>query len=221
MSMSFRKSAEPERWTLVRGARQLLTLHHKCGPCRAGELENLGAIPDGSVLLRNDVIEAVGPTRRVENLAQARDAEEINAAGCVVMPAFIDAHACPIPGAVQNIPATRVEAQADELLKILARHGTASLGAVTGYATDTSVELKMLRALHALESRPLDLISILAVRETARARGFPALRQGSQTGRNGSGAMRRRGRLPGGGRSIFVPGADARLGDSLGNGTAT
>jgi imidazolonepropionase len=164
--MSLYLSTKAAGWTLIRGARQLLTLHHTRGPRRAVELANLGAITDGSVLLHNGVIEAVGPTRRVENLAQARDAEEIDASGRVVMPAFIDAHACLVQvtaGTVQNIPATRLEAQADQLLKILASHGTGSIGAVTGCALDASGEVKILRAMHALQSRPVDLVPIAAV----------------------------------------------------------
>jgi imidazolonepropionase len=42
---------------------------------------DLGLIPDGSVLIKNGLIDCVGPTRRVENLAEARTAIEIDAAG--------------------------------------------------------------------------------------------------------------------------------------------
>jgi imidazolonepropionase len=168
---------KPDNWTLVRGSRQLLTLHHLRGPRRAGELAGLGVIPDGSVLLRNGVIEAVGPTRRIENMAGARDADEINAAGRVVMPAFIDCHACLVPvpayqGAaartVQALPANRLEAQADDLLKVMSCHGTATIGALSGYGVDSTGELKILRALRALNKKPLDIISILFVMEESR-----------------------------------------------------
>jgi imidazolonepropionase len=163
---------KPDNWTLVRGARQLLTLHNLRGPRRAAELADLGAILDGSVLLRNGVIEAVGPTRRIENMAEARDAREIDAAGRVVMPAFIDCHACliPVPAyrcaavrAVQALPATRLEAQAGDLLKTMARHGAATIGAISSYAADSAGDLKILRAIHALDKKPLDIVSILSV----------------------------------------------------------
>ncbi len=161
-----------DKWILVRGARQLLTLHHHRGPLRAGEPANLGVIPDGSVLLHNDIIEAVGPTRRVENMAQARSAEEIDAAGRVVMPAFVDPYASlvPVPSCegtsartIQNLSANRLEAQAQDLLKTMACHGTATIGAVCGCAPDGAGELKILRAVAALNNRPLDIVSILAV----------------------------------------------------------
>ena len=64
---------------LVRGARQLLTLHHQGGARRGVDLADLGVIADGSVLARNGIIEAVGPTRRIENMAGARHAVEIDA----------------------------------------------------------------------------------------------------------------------------------------------
>lgn len=169
----------PNNWTLVRGARQLVTLHQLHGPRRAGDLTNLGVIPDGSVLLRNGVIEAVGPTRRIENMAEARNAKEIDATGRVVMPAFVDCHACVVPapayqgdaspetyrGAaarrVQTLPAARMEAQADDLLRTMARHGTATVGALSGYGFDCTGELKILRVLRALNRKPLDIVSIL------------------------------------------------------------
>src|SRR3954449_8828160 len=83
---------------LVRGARQLLTLHGPSGPRRGLALSNLGLIEDGAVLVVNGVISSVGPSRRVENLAEARHATEISAAGRVVMPGFIDSHTHLISG---------------------------------------------------------------------------------------------------------------------------
>jgi imidazolonepropionase len=162
-----------DKWMLIRGARQLLTLHHQSAARSGRDLSELGLISDGSVLLRNGVVEAVGPTRRIENMARARYADEVNATGRVVMPGFIDPHACvaPVPGyrrdsgrTVQSIPATRLEAQADELLRLMARHGTAVIGALSGYGTDAAGELKILRALHARAQKPLDLVSILSFR---------------------------------------------------------
>ena len=76
--------------TLVRGARQLLTLRGPSGPRRGTDLRNLGIIQDGAVLIADGLIAEVGPSRRVENLALARGAEEIDASGCVVMPGFVD-----------------------------------------------------------------------------------------------------------------------------------
>src|SRR4051794_7607173 len=79
--------------TLVRGARQLLTLHGSAtGPRSGSDLENLGIIEDGSVLIVNGTIRAVGPTRRIENLAEAKNAEVITASGQIVLPGLVDPH---------------------------------------------------------------------------------------------------------------------------------
>jgi imidazolonepropionase len=86
---------------LVRGARQLLTLRGPAGPRRGAALGDLGLIQDGSVLIQDGRILDVGPTRRIENLAKARDADEIDATGHVVMPGFVDSHTHLVSGPPQ------------------------------------------------------------------------------------------------------------------------
>ncbi len=76
---------------LVRGAKQLLTLRGPNGVRRGPALSDLGIIQDGSVLIRDGVIAAVGSSRRIENLKEARTAREICVDGNIVMPAFVDA----------------------------------------------------------------------------------------------------------------------------------
>jgi len=49
-------------------------------------------IEDGAVLISDGIIQQIGPSRRLENLAVARDAEEIDATGRVVLPGFVDSH---------------------------------------------------------------------------------------------------------------------------------
>ena len=88
--------------TLIRGARQLLTLRGPKGPRRGADLQNLGIIEDGAVLIADGLIAEVGPSRRLENLALARGAEEIDASGCVVMPGFVDSHVQCGEGLLQN-----------------------------------------------------------------------------------------------------------------------
>ncbi len=53
-------------------------------------MRSLGLIEDGAVFIVDGVIQAVGPSRRIENLAEARNALEISADGRVVMPGFVD-----------------------------------------------------------------------------------------------------------------------------------
>ncbi|HUQ92634.1 MAG TPA: amidohydrolase family protein [Bryobacteraceae bacterium] len=76
---------------LLRGARQLLTLRDAEEPRRGARMQELGIVPDGSLLAINGLIEEVGSTRRVVNLSKARGAAVMDASGCVVLPGFVDA----------------------------------------------------------------------------------------------------------------------------------
>jgi imidazolonepropionase len=77
---------------LIRGARQLLTLRGPAGPRRGADMRNLGIIQDGAILIADGLIREVGLTRRLDNVAQARQALEINVSGKLVAPGFIDCH---------------------------------------------------------------------------------------------------------------------------------
>ena len=140
----------------------------RCG----ASLSELNVIQDGAVLIRDGILVEVGPSRRVENLAQARGAIEINAAGRVVMPGFVDAHthlAFPPAGIHMDDPASavhavhvatgqRLEVRTRAYLEAMARHGTTTVEVKTGCGIDESAESKLLRMLAALRSEPLDLI---------------------------------------------------------------
>lgn len=77
---------------LIRGARQLLTLRGPSGPRRGASLQDLAIIENGALLLDGPRITEVGPTSRIENLAEARGARDIDASGKVVLPGFVDSH---------------------------------------------------------------------------------------------------------------------------------
>ena len=174
---------------LVRGARQLLTLRGPSGPRRGEALRDLGIIPDGALLIHNGTILDVGPGHRIENLSAARDAREINAAGRVVMPGFVDSHTPLVFGAsrlddfemriagatreeiaaegggiqssvrtLRATPAKRLERRARSVVSNMARHGTTTVEAKSGYGLDENGEWKMLRVLESLQRKPLDVI---------------------------------------------------------------
>ena len=129
-------------------------------------------IQDGAVLIRDGILVEVGPSRRVENLAEARNAIEINAAGRVVMPGFVDAHthlAFPPAGidtpepaaavrALHTVTGQRLEMRTRAYLEAMARHGTTTVEVKTGCGLDEGAESKLLRMLCALRGEPIDLI---------------------------------------------------------------
>ena len=171
---------------LIRGARQLLTLH---GPteCRRGSaLRELGLIRDGAMLIEDGRIVEVGPGRRIENLAQARRAQEIDATGRVVMPGFVDCHTHLVWGAawldayearitgagegvgpgpestrrvLRSASVRRLESRARQFVNGMVRHGTTTAEGKSGYGFDEKSELKMLRVQERLDGTPLDVTS--------------------------------------------------------------
>ena len=157
---------------LIRGARQLLTLRGPKSPRRGSELNQLSITPDGSLLIQDGLLVEVGPTRRVENLALARQAIEVSATGRVVMPGFIDCHThlfCPGPGqplekssaAVKALHATsgmRLQRRTRLILEAMARHGTTTVEVKTGCGADEPAEMKILRVLSNLQNQPLEIV---------------------------------------------------------------
>ncbi|MBL8174967.1 MAG: amidohydrolase family protein [Bryobacterales bacterium] len=78
---------------IVRGARQLLTLRESRGSGSGTSKDQLGLIEDGCFLIADGHIAEVGVWRRISNLQAARNARQLDASGCLVLPGFIDAEA--------------------------------------------------------------------------------------------------------------------------------
>jgi len=145
---------------------------------RGSSLNDPGLILDGSVLIRDGLIQDVGPTRRVENLIMARDAIEINVPGRVVMPGFVDCHthlAFPPPGwaptdsgsamnAVRTATAKTLAIQMRRYLAAMARHGTTTVEAKAGCGGGKSAEMKLLRGLSLAKSGPIDVVPTFLLR---------------------------------------------------------
>lgn len=176
---------------LVRGARQLLTLRGPNGPRRGPDLRNLGLIQDGAVLIVDGLIREVGPSRRVENLALARRAEEIDASGCVVLPGFVDCHtqlaagsprlsefetrlagdtpedrgngpaAWAMARSIHELSFRALEALAVRALEDAIRHGATALETQSGLGLTEAGGLKMLRVHSSLQKRGVPVLSTL------------------------------------------------------------
>ncbi len=130
-------------------------------------MSQLGIISDGAILIRGGVILEVGPTRRVENLAIARHAQEIEAAGRVVMPGFIDSHTHLLSGAwrpgdatrsVRTSTAQRLQHRAQSYVQTMSRHGATTVEVKTGSGMDPRAEIKLLRVLGALNGPSMNII---------------------------------------------------------------
>jgi imidazolonepropionase len=76
---------------LITGASQLLTLRGN-GPRLGPTPANLGIIKNGSLLVRDDKVAAVGTRAEIEALPEAATAEKLDLGGRVLLPGFVDSH---------------------------------------------------------------------------------------------------------------------------------
>lgn len=175
---------------LIIHASQLLTLSSPAGPKRGAEMDDLGLIPDGAVAVQGETIAAVGPTEELLAQYQAptvieaagkvvlpgfvdphthalfagdRAAEfEMRLRGATYMEIM------QAGGGIQStVNATRSASWEALLRETQARleqmllHGTTTAEVKTGYALETAGELRMLRAILALDRdrhQALDLV---------------------------------------------------------------
>lgn len=170
---------------LIHSASQLLTLAG--GPQRGHSLGTLGIIQNGAVLMRDEKIIAVGSTNELKNAypnEPAFDASDCVLMPGFVDPhthliwagdranefemkmggmAYLDILAAG-GGIISTVKATRMAsletlmAQTRPRLLRMFSHGTTTAEAKTGYGLQTSTELRLLKALLALDAEgPLDL----------------------------------------------------------------
>ena len=163
---------------LIYNAKQLLTLAG--GPQRGRHLGELGIIPEGAVLIRDGLVQAVGPSQ--DMLEWYPKEPRFNAGGKVVMPGLVDPHTHLIfmgnralefemrlegksyqeimaagGGIVNTVRITR-DASLEELVAAarpraegMLRYGTTTAEAKTGYGLTQSSELLQLQAILKLD----------------------------------------------------------------------
>ncbi len=179
---------------LIHSASQLLTLaplgdaSRPAGPQRGQSLGTLSIIEDGAVLVRDEKIAAVGPTKKLR--AAYPNEPTLDARGCAILPGFVDPHTHVIwagdraaefemkmAGAkymdilaagggilatVRKTRAASLETLMDETRPRLVRmfaHGTTTAETKTGYGLQIETEIKLLEALLTLDSEgPLELV---------------------------------------------------------------
>jgi imidazolonepropionase len=160
---------------LLRGAKQLLTLRGPNGVRRGASLSDLGIIEDGSVLIQDGRIISVGPTRRIENLKETKDAVEIPVNGAVVMPGFADPaiHVSlwerpSLPGAVaRRKKSLNFYHESLTLVRSCLQHGT--LNAEFKVCSDPisyAADVAALRQLLAIGSNPVAMVRTLRLQSS-------------------------------------------------------
>jgi imidazolonepropionase len=164
---------------LITGCSELLTLRGSV-PRRGSALRDLGIIRDAAILTHEDRIAAVGPRRKIEKLRAARNAEELDLGGRVLLPGFVDSHthllfpcsrvedyerriageseekirhAGGIHSTVdrhRRAPSESLRQSARGHLAHFAAHGTTTIEAKSGYGLDWPSESKTLKLLNEL-----------------------------------------------------------------------
>jgi imidazolonepropionase len=159
---------------------QLVTLAGPARPRVRDELKDLAIHPNGAMLIRGGVIEAVGTDAEVRSRIEA-GCEVIDAAGRVVLPGFVDAHTHAVfagtrideyelrasgatyeqiaeqGGGIRSTVRKTRAASEDELFSVAQRYanwflrtGTTTVEAKSGYGLSVEHELKLLRVIRRL-----------------------------------------------------------------------
>jgi imidazolonepropionase len=161
---------------LIRGVAQLVTLRGSGGPRRGSAMSDLGIVENGAMLIRDGIIEHVGPSHRIENLEGARDAEIVDATGSVVLPGFVDSHTHLVHAqprleefpwrvaenaGAQPASSSRLRAQAQTVLQWMASHGATTVEAKSGLGLDEAGETRILRIINGLDASPAAVVPTL------------------------------------------------------------
>jgi imidazolonepropionase len=140
----------------------VLTLHGPSDVRRGADLKDLQIIEDGSVLIRDGKIASVGPTRRIENMREARAAPEIELENAIIMPGFVDP-GVHLPLGLRDRVKSRqrldFRAETLALLKACMQHGTLNLRAsVSGGNGDPRAGISALRQLASITNSPVGTV---------------------------------------------------------------
>jgi imidazolonepropionase len=134
-------------------------------------MNHLGIIEDGAVLIKNSKIAAVGPTRRLENLKEARNAAVIQAAGRVVLPGFVDpALHLMVGGLIRSTRSrsvARIVQDASAVLRSALQHGTTRAEIKVGGDTPAE-EMRFLRQTKRLDPDGEELVRTWLVRAPSK-----------------------------------------------------
>lgn len=137
-------------------------------------MNDIQAVTDAALLIHDGVVRECGPARRIENLAEARSAVEIDVGGRVVIPAFVEPDAVLVTAgedisrrshgenAIATTSKRRLEARTLQAVEDWVRHGVLALGATTHGASDLRDARKLLNVQKMFQARPLRIRSVFA-----------------------------------------------------------
>ncbi len=140
----------------------MLTLRGPNCARRGAALQELSIIPDGSLLIHDGRIHSVGTTRRIENLKEARGADEIDVSDKIVMPGFVDAgiHLSCGSEAPQRRPRlTSFYEESLSLMRSCLQHGTLNAQVKIGDENvDWRSDLSLIGQLAKVGDQPIGMI---------------------------------------------------------------
>ena len=175
---------EEDNFLAVLNCKQIVTLAGPARPRIRDEMRELSIIENGAMLVRNGVIEMIGPQHEIEEV-DLDDVPVVDAAGGILLPGFVDAHTHAVfagtrvaeyerramgetyeqiaaaGGGIRSTVHKTREANEDDLLETSRRYanwftrcGTTTVEAKSGYGLTTEAELKMLRVIRQLAYVP-------------------------------------------------------------------
>ena len=137
-------------------------------------MRDIQVVNDAALLVHDGVVRDSGTARRIENLAEARQAFEVNAGGRVALPAFVEADTVLVGPGTESQPNRPGEAPLATISKkvlegqtLLAvedwvRHGVLSLGAATHGAKELRDARKLLAVQKLFQTRPIRIRSVFS-----------------------------------------------------------
>lgn len=168
----------------VINCRQIVTLAGPARPRIRDEMRELAIVENGAMLVRNGVIESIGPQTEIDSQI-GDDMPVVDAVGGIILPGFVDAHTHAVfagtrvdeyerraqgesyeqiaaaGGGIRSTVEKTRAALEDDLLETGRRYadwftrcGTTTLEAKSGYGLTTEAELKILRVIQQLGHVP-------------------------------------------------------------------
>ena len=137
-------------------------------------MRDIQVVNDAALLVHDGVVRDLGPARRIENLAEARRAIEIDAGGRLAIPSFVEADTVLVTprgeglrsqGAEPTIATASkklLENQARLAVEEWVRHGVLAMGSATHGAGDLRDARKLLNIQKIFQTRPIRIRSVFS-----------------------------------------------------------